>query len=68
MGSAEDGKPRPWSQVSHEASRLWIQAASASRVLGDGHTLLSQQSHTLHEVLTREHLKVRTIKQELQEL
>ncbi|GAA0156791.1 hypothetical protein LIER_14196 [Lithospermum erythrorhizon] len=47
---------------------VFLQAASASRALGDGHTLLSQQTHTLHEALTREHLKVRAMEEELKEL
>ncbi|GAA0174720.1 hypothetical protein LIER_28053 [Lithospermum erythrorhizon] len=44
-------------QASYEASWLWIQAASASRGLGDGHSILSQQTYTLHEALTQERLK-----------
>ncbi|GAA0147070.1 hypothetical protein LIER_06861 [Lithospermum erythrorhizon] len=55
-------------QASHEASRLWIQADSASWALGDGHTLLSRQTHTLHEALTRERLKVRAMEKELEGL
>ncbi|GAA0172846.1 hypothetical protein LIER_26586 [Lithospermum erythrorhizon] len=47
---------------------LHLQAAFASRALGDGHTLLSQQTHTLLKALTQERLKVRTMEQELQEL
>ncbi|GAA0140313.1 hypothetical protein LIER_35217 [Lithospermum erythrorhizon] len=55
-------------QASHDVSRLWIQAISASRALGDGHTLMSQQTHTLDEALNRESLKVSVMEQKLQEL
>ncbi|GAA0168639.1 hypothetical protein LIER_23311 [Lithospermum erythrorhizon] len=55
-------------QASREASRLRLQAASTSRALGDGHTLLSQQTQDLHEELAREHLKVGALEYELQEL
>ncbi|GAA0156333.1 hypothetical protein LIER_13851 [Lithospermum erythrorhizon] len=55
-------------QASHEASRLWLQAASTSRALGDGYTLLSQYTQDLHEELARERLKLGALEQELQEL
>ncbi|GAA0183590.1 hypothetical protein LIER_30972 [Lithospermum erythrorhizon] len=45
-----------------------FEATSASRALGDGHTLMSQQTQDLHVELTRERLKLRALEQELQEL
>ncbi|GAA0183510.1 hypothetical protein LIER_30907 [Lithospermum erythrorhizon] len=46
----------------------FFQAASASRALGDGHSLLSQQTHDLREELARQRLKVGTWEQELEDL
>ncbi|GAA0184347.1 hypothetical protein LIER_31635 [Lithospermum erythrorhizon] len=44
-------------QASHQASQLWLQAASASCALADGHTVLSQQTQDLGEELAQERLK-----------
>ncbi|GAA0157503.1 hypothetical protein LIER_14757 [Lithospermum erythrorhizon] len=48
--------------------RAMHDAASASRAMGDGDTLLSQQTQDLHEELAWERLKVRALEKELQEL
>ncbi|GAA0173640.1 hypothetical protein LIER_27215 [Lithospermum erythrorhizon] len=55
-------------QASHEASRLWLHTASASRSVGDGHPFMSQQTYDLHEQLAKERLKVGALEQELQDL
>ncbi|GAA0172528.1 hypothetical protein LIER_26336 [Lithospermum erythrorhizon] len=55
-------------QASYEASRLWLQAASASRALVDGNSTLYQQTLELGEELSQEHLKVEALEQKPQGL
>ncbi|GAA0152842.1 hypothetical protein LIER_11219 [Lithospermum erythrorhizon] len=53
-------------QASHEATRLWLQAASVSRALADGHSVLYQQTRDLSEELAQERHKVEALEHELQ--
>ncbi|GAA0156303.1 hypothetical protein LIER_13829 [Lithospermum erythrorhizon] len=52
-------------QASHEAIRLWLQAASASRALADGHSTLYHHTLELGEELSQECLKVEALEKEL---
>ncbi|GAA0172032.1 hypothetical protein LIER_41265 [Lithospermum erythrorhizon] len=61
-------KLSPGPQASHEVSRLWLQAASASLALSAGNSALHRLTLELSEGLSKERLKIVALEQELRGL